>query len=98
MKTLKVIKEKLKENKGFIKSKYGVKNLSIFGSYVRNEQKPESDIDILVEFEEGKKSFRNYMGLKLYLEKLLEAKIDLVVKDTVRKELKEHIYSEAIDV
>ena len=98
MKTLKAIKEKLKENKEFIKSKYGVKNLSIFGSYVRNEQKPESDIDILVEFEEGKKSFRNYMGLKLYLEKLLEAKIDLVVKDTVRKELKEYIYSEAIDV
>ncbi len=85
---LQEIKETLKENMPEIKKKYSVKNLYIFGSYVRGEQTPESDIDILVEFEKGKKTFRNYIGLKFYLEELFGLKVDLVIKEAVRKELK----------
>ncbi|GAB6072659.1 nucleotidyltransferase family protein [Venenivibrio stagnispumantis] len=95
---LQEIKQTLKERMPEIKEKYGVKNLYIFGSYVRGEQTPKSDIDILVEFEKGKKSFRNYMGLKFYLEDLFGLKVDLVIKEAVRKELKRHIYSEAVNV
>ncbi|MGA1861430.1 nucleotidyltransferase family protein [Deferribacter thermophilus] len=98
MKTLEDIKQLLMKHKSEIKERFGVKNLYIFGSYVRGEQTPESDIDILVEFEKGKKTFRNYMGLKFYLEELFEKKVDLVIKEAVRKELKKNIYGEAINV
>jgi len=98
MKTLEDIKQLLMNHKSEIKERFGVKNLYIFGSYVRGEQTPESDIDILVEFEKGKKTFRNYMGLKFYLEELFEKKVDLVIKEAVRKELKKNIYGEAINV
>ncbi|MCW4572903.1 hypothetical protein SAMN06264868_1034 [Venenivibrio stagnispumantis] len=95
---LQEIKQTLKERMPELKEKYGVKNLYIFGSYVRGEQTPESDIDILVEFEKGRKSFDNYMGLKFYLEDLFGLKVDLVIKEAVRKELQKYIYSEAINV
>lgn len=98
MKTLEDLKQLLMKHKSEIKERFGVKNLYIFGSYVRGEQTPESDIDILVEFEKGKKTFRNYMGLKFYLEELFEKKVDLVIKEAVRKELKKNIYGEAINV
>ena len=95
---LQEIKQTLREKMPEIKEKYGVKNLYIFGSYVRGEQTPESDIDILVEFEKGKKTFRNYMGLKFSLEELFGIKVDLVIKEAVRKELKKYIYTEAVNV
>lgn len=68
--------------------KYGVKEIGLFGSYVRNEQKSESDIDILVGFERGKKTFDNYMDLKFFLEDLFNRKIDLVV---IKPDLKQYI-------
>ena len=95
---LQEIKQTLKEKMPEIKEKYGVKNLYIFGSYVRGEQTPESDIDILVEFEKGKKTFRNYMGLKFYLEELFRKKVDLIIKEAVKPRLKKYIYEEAISV
>ncbi|WP_457636083.1 nucleotidyltransferase family protein [Persephonella sp.] len=95
---LQEIKQTLKERMPEIREKFGVKNLYIFGSYVRGEQTPESDIDILVEFEKGKKTFKNYIGLKFYLEELFGLKVDLVIKEAVRDELKKYIYSEAVNV
>ncbi len=95
---LQEIKQTLKEKLPEIRKRYGVKNLYIFGSYVRGEQTPESDIDILVEFEKGKKTFKNYIGLKFYLEELFGLKVDLVIKEAVRDELKKYIYSEAVNV
>ena len=95
---LQEIKQTLKENMPEIKKKYGVKNLYIFGSYVRGEQTPESDIDILVEFEKGKKTFDNYMDLKFYLEGLFGKKVDLIIKEAVKQKLKKYIYEEAISV
>lgn len=56
MLTYNAILTKLAENKSTI-AKYGVKRIGLFGSYLRNEQKPTSDIDILVEFEKGKITF-----------------------------------------
>ncbi len=43
--------------------KFGVKRIGLFGSYASNIQKQDSDIDILVEFKKGKKTFDNYMDL-----------------------------------
>ncbi len=84
------IMKKLMENKSTIK-KFGVKRLGLFGSYMRNEQKETSDIDFLVEFKEGKKTFDNYMGLKIFLEELFNCKADLVIKESIKKDIKFHI-------
>lgn len=81
------ILKKIKENKEKIK-KFGVKRIGLFGSYLRNEQKTESDIDILVEFERGKKTFDNYMDLKFFLEDLFKCKVDLVIVDALKPDLK----------
>lgn len=85
------VQDKLAANKAFICSTYHVKELGIFGSYASGRQTTGSDVDILVEFEDGHKDFFNYMRLKLYLEKMLGRKIDLVMKKAVKKRLKDRI-------
>jgi len=81
-----------------LKEKFKVAEIGVFGSFVRGEQKCRSDIDVLVEFLEGGVTFRNYMDLKFYLEELLDKKVDLVIKRSIRKELKDIILSEAVYV
>ena len=68
--------EVLRRHEREIKERYGVRRIGVFGSYVRGDQKKESDIDILVEFEEP--TFDNFMNLSLYLERLFGRKVDLV--------------------
>jgi len=80
----------INENQHNIK-KFGVKRIGLFGSYAKNKQKKESDIDILVEFKKGKKTFDNYMDLKFYLENLFDCNVDLVVKDALKVDLKPNI-------
>jgi len=69
MLTKQEILERLEENEGRIKG-YGLKRIGLFGSYVKNEQKRKSDVDILMEFEKEKTTFDNYMHLKSFLEDL----------------------------
>lgn len=60
---------------------YGVRRLGLFGSFVRNEAGPDSDIDLLVEFEPGEATFRHFMELCFFLESLFEGrKVDVVSK------------------
>jgi len=80
----------INENHQYIK-KFGVKSIGLFGSYATNNQKPESDIDLLVEFKKGKKTFDNYMDLKFYLENLFDCNIDLVLKEALKVDLKLNI-------
>jgi uncharacterized protein with HEPN domain len=62
-----------------MKKMFGVKKIGIFGSLARGDEHPGSDIDIEVEFEQGSDTYRNYIGLALYLEELLGGRrIDLV--------------------
>jgi len=70
---------------------YGVKRIGIFGSYVKSKQRMDSDVDILVEFEKGKKTFNNYMELKFFLEGLLKNKVDLVISESIKPELRPYI-------
>ena len=72
----------------------GVKSLAIFGSTARDEARPESDVDVLVEFA-GPATFNGYMDLKFFLEDLLGRPVDLVTKKSIRPRLKEQIESEA---
>jgi len=90
MLTAEEILKLIQQNKERIK-RYGVKRIGLFGSYLRGEQKESSDIDILVEFEKGKKTFDNYMELKFFLEDLFKRKVDLVIAESVKPELKKYI-------
>ncbi len=62
---------------------FGVRSLALFGSVARDEAGPESDIDILVEFD-GPATFDNYIDLKVFLEDTLGAPVDLVMRKALR--------------
>jgi predicted nucleotidyltransferase len=73
---------------------FGVRRLALFGSAVRNEAKPASDLDFVVDFE--KKTFDSYMDLKAFLEQLFNCPIDLVVSDAIKPRLRSAILAEAV--
>jgi predicted nucleotidyltransferase len=79
-----------------VKDRFGVKNIGIFGSFARGEEHSDSDLDVLVDFEEGKKTFDNYMDLKFYLEELFGRKVDLVTVNALRPRLKTAILRETL--
>lgn len=61
----------------------GVKKLSLFGSFARGEQGAKSDVDLLVEFEQGKKTFDNLMQLSFFLEDLFKRRVELVTLESL---------------
>ena len=73
---------------------FGVQRIGLFGSAARGEAKPGSDIDILVEL--GQPSLTGYVGLKLFLEEILERSVDLATLDNLRPELRPTILDEVI--
>jgi predicted nucleotidyltransferase len=83
----------LSANEAKIKS-FGVRSMSLFGSSVRGEDTPASDLDFVVEFE--KKSFDAYMDLKLFLEELFDRPVDLVLADGIKPRLRAAILRGAI--
>jgi len=95
MESLEEINEILKNCRKELYEKYKVKEIGIFGSYARGEQKKRSDVDILVEFDEVPDLFK-FIELERYLEKLLKAKVDLVRKNSIRSELKDLILKEVV--
>ncbi|AIY89240.1 nucleotidyltransferase family protein [Geoglobus acetivorans] len=78
--------------------RFGVKRLWLFGSYAKGEQSEKSDIDILVEFEKGKKTFDNYMDLKFFLEDLLGAEVDLITVEALKPGIKDAVWKEAVPI
>jgi predicted nucleotidyltransferase len=71
---------------------FGVKELHVFGSFVRNEHiNKQSDIDFLVEFEEGKKSFDNFIDLNFFLEDLTGRKVELLTYQSLSQFIGPHI-------
>jgi len=92
------IKRILGENSYYIKRTFHVDEMGVFGSFVRGDQKKDSDIDILVSFKKGYKDFFNYIRLKYYIEELLGRRIDLVMKDALKPRLRQKIINEALNV
>jgi predicted nucleotidyltransferase len=75
--------------------RFGVGRLSVFGSFARGEPNEESDVDILVEFEPGRKSFDNFMGLADFLEELFGRKVDLLTRESLNPRFGHYILEEA---
>lgn len=78
-----------------IRQEYKVEVIGIFGSYGRGEQKEGSDVDVLVSFFDGATLF-DFVGLANFLEEELHLKVDVVPADTVRKEIREQVFKEAV--
>jgi len=75
-----------------ILQKYGVKRIGLFGSFVRGEQKKNSDIDFLVEFE--KPVFENFMDLAFYLEELFGRKVELITNGSLSPYIQPYVEKE----
>lgn len=73
---------------------YGVKRCGVFGSFARGKQTELSDVDLLVEFEHGKKSFDNFIHLALFLEEMLGRKVELVTPESLSPYIGPHILRE----
>ena len=73
---------------------HGVKNIGLFGSFVRGDQTPLSDIDILVEFMPEKHTFDNFMEVAFLLEKILGRKVELVTPEALSPHIGPHILKE----
>lgn len=89
------IKNKIKSEEPFLKEKFRVKRIGIFGSYLRGEQKKTSDLDILVEFYEAPSLFE-FIRMERYLKSVLKIKVDLVMRDSLRPYIGKHILDEVI--
>ena len=75
----------------------GVVSLSLFGSVARGEATSESDVDLLVSFD-GPATFDQFMDLKLFLEDLLGARVDLVTDKAMRSRVREQVRDELLRV
>lgn len=95
MKTLEEIKQVLSSHKSELRQKYKVKELGIFGSFVRGEQTETSDLDLLVDFE-GTIGLIKFLDLEEYLSQLLETKVDLVTRKALKPHIGQFILSETI--
>lgn len=95
MKSLEEIKTILQQHKEELRAKYQVKEIGVFGSYVRGQQRKRSDVDILVEFEVVP-GLLKFIELENYLSQLLGMKVDLVRKKSIREELRERILGEVV--
>lgn len=95
LKTIAQIEQTLIDYKPKLVKSYKVKQIGIFGSYVRGEQQPHSDLDILIDFEEYP-SLLEFVSLEDELSDRLGVKVDLVMKSGLKPRLGERILREVI--
>lgn len=93
-KRLEDIERVLKESKPLLAERFKVRRLGIFGSYLRGEQKVNSDLDLLVEFSEPVSLF-DFIRLEDFIAGILGVKVDLVMRDALKPRIKEKVIKEA---
>lgn len=97
MKTLEEIRAVIYAHKDELRQRYKVRVVGMFGSYTRGEQRENSDLDLLAEFDE-KASLLDLTGAQVMLSELLGVEVDLVPREDLSPELKESIESEVVAV
>ena len=97
MSTLDRIKQTLKQNKRSLKQEFKIKELGIFGSFVRGEQNKNSDVDILVEFNQTPGLF-DFLKIENRLSDILKRRVDLVMKGSLKPTIGKHIMREVVYV
>lgn len=92
-----MIRQILQQHKSELKDRYGVKEIGVFGSYVRGKQNGRSDLDILVAFEaDAKMDLIRFVELEEYLSELLGVRVDLVMKSALKPRIGRQILREVI--
>jgi len=91
------VRKIIERHRGELRERCGVKEIGIFGSFVRGEEREDSDIDILVEFEKPIGFFK-FLELEEYLSNLIGRKVDLVSKKALKPRIGKHILREVIYV
>lgn len=81
-----------------IRDRFGIRTIGVFGSVSRGEDTPESDVDILISFQEGQARFINMVYLGDYLEELFGRKVDLITHDGISKYMRPYIEAEVISL
>ena len=99
MKTLTDIQHILRAQKPYLAKEYGITEMGVFGSYVRGEQRPDSDVAILIELERPPRiSLIGLVELEYHLSELLGVKADLAIRKNLRKRIGKRILGEVIPV
>jgi uncharacterized protein len=75
-------------------NQFGIARIGLFGSFVRNEARPDSDVDIWAEFHSDKKTYKNFIQLTFFLEDLLQREVEVVTPEGVSPFIKPHILKE----
>jgi predicted nucleotidyltransferase len=97
MKTITEIKQFLQAQKSHLAEKYGVTEIGVFGSYVRGEQRPDSDLDILIELEAPPRiSLMGLVNLENYLSDQLGVKVQVTIKKNLKPRLSPYILQEVV--
>ena len=87
----------LRAHKPVMAKRFGVLELALFGSTIRDEARPDSDVDILVSFDRPTDP-ECYFGVQFYIEDLLGRPVDLVTDKALRAELRPYVEAEAVRV
>ena len=95
--SLKKMLEILHQQIPMLAERYSIEKLEVFGSYVRDEQRQDSDLDVLVTFKEAP-SLLTFIAIENYLSDLLGVKVDLVMKDSLKPAIGKRILKEAVPV
>ncbi len=99
MKTLDEIKQILQTQKPYLAERYGISEIGVFGSYARREQTADSDLDILVEFEEPIRiDLFDLVNLENYLSEVIGIKADVSIKQNLKRRIGQRILQEVVPV
>ena len=86
--------EILRDHEQEIKRRFAVRRIGLFGSFVRGEETKESDIDIIVEFEDP--TFRNFMNLAFFLEDIFSRRVDLLTPEGISHRIRPYVEKEVV--
>ncbi|WP_045216963.1 nucleotidyltransferase family protein [Desulfonatronovibrio magnus] len=86
----------LRTNKGEFQERYGITSIGIFGSFVRKEQNPFSDIDMVVEMDPHRKNLHNFLQFKRHVERTLELSVDIGFEHTLKPAARESVKKQIV--
>ena len=86
----------IRKQKGHLEKKYKIKDIGIFGSYVRGDQTSESDLDVLVNYSDDSIDIFDFLDLREYLSTLMPMEVDLVMKDSLKPGIGKNILKEVV--
>lgn len=97
MKNIEEIKNKIKTIQKHLNTEFCVEEIGLFGSYVRGDEKEDSDLDILISLKDNHNiGLIKFNSLKGFLSDILNIKVDLVIKDGIKPALKKYILNEVV--